>query len=68
MITICGWCVDARERTIAAHASGEEVSHGMCDACAARFVRDDAGRVVAPAQPDTPQRPAGPWDENKEQS
>jgi hypothetical protein len=27
-------------------------------------VRDDSGRVIAPAQPQTPERPHGGWDSN----
>lgn len=40
IVTVCGWCPDAREQTIAARANGYDVSHGMCDACAKKFVVD----------------------------
>lgn len=43
-ITICGWCPDSVEQTAAARARGFEVSHGICQACAARVDAELAER------------------------
>lgn len=49
IVTICGWCPDRIERTVAARAHGFDVSHGLCEACAARLNTDidrlEAARV-----------------------
>lgn len=49
MIIICAWCPDF-DPTDPRNA---EASHGMCPTCAARmteeWLRDDAGRRIAPA-------------------
>ena len=37
IITICGWCPDAREQTLAARAHGFDVSHTMCSLCTVKF-------------------------------
>jgi len=37
LIIVCAWCQTARQQTLAAKATGAQVSHGMCPACAAQF-------------------------------
>lgn len=37
IVTICGWCPDARDRTVQLKSEGKTVSHGMCDACQKKF-------------------------------
>ena len=37
LASVCAWCPDARERTIAAMAEGFQVTHGMCEPCRVRF-------------------------------
>lgn len=36
-ISICGWCPDARERTMTYKRQGVVVSHGMCEPCSVKF-------------------------------
>lgn len=40
IVVVCGWCKDAREKTLEAMAQGAQVSHGMCPSCAAKFEAD----------------------------
>lgn len=40
LVTICGWCPNARERTAAAIAAGHTVSHGICERCVPLFTAD----------------------------
>lgn len=44
MVTVCGWCPDAREQTESARAHGYDVSHGICSACEARWREQSEAR------------------------
>lgn len=37
IITLCGWCPDAKEKTKAIVAQGCAPSHGLCPACEAKL-------------------------------
>ena len=37
LVVICGWCPEARERTLQAQQAGYRVSHGMCPSCQVAF-------------------------------
>ena len=37
LASVCAWCPDARERTIATVAEGFQVTHGICEPCQGRF-------------------------------
>ena len=37
-VKVCSWCPDADEKTAAAQAKGQVVTHGCCKACADRVV------------------------------
>ena len=37
LVVICGWCPEARERTLQAQQAGYRVSHGMCPTCQVAF-------------------------------
>lgn len=59
--TVCAWCPDFDPND----PSNDTVSHGMCESCAAKWLTDDSGRAVAPAEGNViPERPTGPWDTN----
>jgi len=45
IVSICGWCPNARERTLALKAEGKVVSHGMCPPCKEKFERGEKGDV-----------------------
>jgi hypothetical protein len=40
-VTICAWCPEVRERTLALTRRGRVVSHGICPACAEKFKEDE---------------------------
>jgi hypothetical protein len=40
MVTICSWCIGARERTDAAIAFGRIVTHGICRECGPKFLQE----------------------------
>ncbi len=40
IVTLCGWCPDAKERTAAIVAAGDKPSHGMCPACLERMMKE----------------------------
>ena len=35
LVKVCSWCVDAAEQTASARAHGHDVTHGICERCAA---------------------------------
>lgn len=37
LFTICAWCPNVRERTLAAKAEGAQVTHVICPRCKARL-------------------------------
>lgn len=37
IVTLCGWCPDAREKTQDAVKQGFNVSHGMCVTCSTKM-------------------------------
>jgi hypothetical protein len=37
IVSICGWCPGAREKTLALVNEGKQVSHGMCPSCVAKM-------------------------------
>jgi hypothetical protein len=37
IVTLCGWCPNVRERTLAVVQAGDHPSHTMCPACAKRM-------------------------------
>jgi hypothetical protein len=37
IVTLCGWCPDAREKTQDAKSRGFDVSHGMCATCSTKM-------------------------------
>jgi hypothetical protein len=37
IVSVCGWCPDAREQTARFTAQGRLVSHGMCPVCVAKM-------------------------------
>jgi hypothetical protein len=37
VVSICGWCPDARQKTATLVAEGKTVSHTMCSSCAAKM-------------------------------
>lgn len=41
LVSICGWCPDAQEQTIAARANGYDVTHTMCPACQIKFEENE---------------------------
>ena len=42
LIVICAWCVGSREKTAAAIAAGQLVSHGLCKVCEQKMLEDEA--------------------------
>lgn len=43
LISVCAWCPDAHARSVAARATGAQVTHGLCPTCAARLQSQDSG-------------------------
>lgn len=37
LVTICAYCPDVRQRTLAVKVAGKTVSHGICPTCAAKM-------------------------------
>jgi hypothetical protein len=37
LVSVCGWCPDSAERTAELKARGLNVTHGICDACMAKW-------------------------------
>ena len=37
LVKVCSWCEDAAEQTASARAHGYDVTHGLCDKCAAQM-------------------------------
>lgn len=46
LVSICGWCPGAKERTRALVDGGNDVSHGMCPRCVIRNGGDLSTRAL----------------------